>query len=124
MIKGNGVDIVQVCRIASAVERHGLGFVRRILNTDEFAQYNLQKKSIHFLAKRFAAKEAISKALGTGMRQGVCWHDIAIINDSHGKPHVRLHGQAQAIAERQKINQWHLSLSDEKDYVIAFVIAD
>ncbi|MDM7485998.1 MAG: holo-ACP synthase, partial [Vibrio metschnikovii] len=75
-----------------------------------------------FLAKRFAAKEAAAKALGTGIANGVTFHDFQITNDAQGKPHLTLHGRAQQLAEAMQVTSIHLSLSDERHYAVATVI--
>lgn len=124
MIKGIGVDLVQVNRIQRLLDKLADKFARRILTPQEFKAYQQKQQPAHFLAKRFAAKEAVAKALATGIAQGISWQDIRVMNDVAGKPSVVLNGRAAEIAAQQQISAWHLSLSDEKDHVIAFVIAE
>lgn len=124
MIKGIGVDTVRLERIRHSVDRFGSRFVQRILNPEEQSIYRQHSRAISFLAKRFAAKEAMVKALGVGFRHGLSWQDISIRSDSLGKPFIVLSGQAKTIAEKKDIRHCHLSLSDEKDSAIAFVIAE
>jgi holo-[acyl-carrier protein] synthase len=79
------------------------------------------------LAARFAAKEAVSKALGVGMRtlsqRGIAWHEAEVVRDASGKPAVRLHGRAAQIAQQLQLTQWSISLTHERDHAIAFVVA-
>lgn len=121
MITGIGTDIIQLSRIRSALARRGDGLARRLLADSEWQQYQQQADPARFLAKRFAAKEAALKALGTGLRHGIRWHDVAVVNDSDGKPQLVFAGSAaQLLAGRRS----HVSISDEQDYALAFVIID
>ncbi|WP_018625425.1 holo-ACP synthase [Kangiella aquimarina] len=124
MIFGVGTDIVDIERIERSMERHGEKFAERILASVEMEFYQQTKNKINYLAKRFAAKEAVSKALGTGMRQGIDFVQLVIINDEIGKPKVSLEGKAREWAEQQSITTIHLSISDEKKYAVAFAIAE
>lgn len=121
MISGIGTDIVQLTRIRSALGRRGDGLARRLLAENEWQGYQKQPDPARFLAKRFAAKEAALKALGTGLRHGIRWHDVAVTNDGDGKPQLLFAGRAaQILAGRRS----HLSISDEQDYALAFVIIE
>jgi len=116
-----GTDIVEIQRIADALERQGDKFVQRILSESEIADYQARGNSVAFLAKRFAAKEAIAKALGTGIGRGISFQQLVISNNPEGAPQVEL--QANAA---QRLNQLGgtkvlLSLSDEKNYALAYV---
>jgi holo-[acyl-carrier protein] synthase len=122
MIIGIGTDIVEIDRIVGVLSRQGESFVRRILTPTEREQFLSKKDQARFLAKRFAAKEAASKALGTGFRQGVSWQDFEISSDELGRPHLSLSGQAQLILQEKGVSISHLSISDEKHYAIAFVV--
>lgn len=123
-IIGIGTDLVVIERIDAIIQRHGERFVERVLHVNEMQRYRDSSFPARFLAKRFAAKEAISKAIGTGIAEGVALHDIEIVNDALGKPHVRLHGVAsQRMAERGA-SQCHLSLSDERDHALAFAVLE
>ncbi|ACV26179.1 holo-ACP synthase [Kangiella koreensis] len=124
MIFGVGTDIVDIERIARSVERNGDKFAERILAPVEIELYQKTKNKINYLAKRFAAKEAVSKALGTGMRQGIDFAQLIISNDEIGKPQVNLESKALAWAEQNKITKIHLSISDEKKHAVAFAIAE
>ena len=117
-----GTDILKVDRIDEVVGRLGDRFVRRILTEAEWAEYRASKQSNRLLAKRFAAKEAIAKALGTGIGRGVSWQDIQIEHDDNGAPLVRLSGGASGVAPRRGGARVELSLADELDYVVAFAV--
>lgn len=114
-----GVDIVEIERVEAAVERWGERFLRRVYTPEEIAYCQGRMPEI---AVRFAAKEAISKALGTGMR-GIGWREMEILGDERGKPLVLLHGQAKARAEELGLSEWAISLSHSRDYALAFVVA-
>ena len=114
-----GVDIIEIERIRSALARWGERFLRRVYTSPEVA-YSAGKAPE--LAVRFAAKEAVSKALGTGMH-GVAWREIEIIPDRRGKPHLRLHGRALARAEELGLSEFSVSLSHSHELAIAFVVA-
>ena len=124
MIAGIGTDIVEVRRMYDALERRGDRLARRLLSDAELAEYHASNDPARFLAKRFAAKEAILKALGTGLRDGIRWTHMGVGHDQRGRPQVRLAGAAAAVALAQGIGAWHLSLSDEQAYVLAFAIAE
>lgn len=123
MIAGVGCDIIEVERIAQALERHGDRFLTRVFAPGEIAEcWPSAEQRCRRLAARFAAKEAVLKALGTGLR-GVSWLEIEVVKDNLGKPSVRLTGRAAAVAEAQGVTQLHLSLSHCKDYAMAQVVA-
>ena len=115
-----GTDILKVARIEAVVERQGERFVRRILTPREQEEYAGHSQANRLLAKRFSAKEAVAKALGTGIGRGVSWQDICILHDDNGAPRVELSGGAAAVARSLGGSAVLLSLADEKDYVIAF----
>lgn len=121
MIIGIGTDIVQIERIKQALDRQGDRFAARILCPSELTIFHHQSQSVHYLAKRFAAKEAASKALGTGIGR-VSWQDMSISNDLNGAPIITLGGAAQRRMEEVKARQISISLSDEVDYAVAFVV--
>ena len=114
-----GVDIIEIERIARVLERWGERFLRHVYTPDEVA---ICRGRVPELAVRFAAKEAISKALGTGML-GVCWPEMEVLPDPLGKPLVRLHGRAAARAEYLGLGQFAVSLSHSRDYAMAMVVA-
>jgi holo-[acyl-carrier protein] synthase len=117
-----GTDILKVARIDEVLARLGNRFVRRILTLQEQEEYHASKQPGRFLAKRFAAKEAIAKSLGTGIGRGVSWQDIQIEHDAHGAPRVRLLGGAQRVAGDRGGVRVELSVADEIDYVVAFAV--
>jgi holo-[acyl-carrier protein] synthase len=117
-----GTDILRVERIDEVVQRLGDRFVRRILTPVEREEYLASKQSNRLLAKRFAAKEAIAKALGTGIGRGVSWQDLQIEHTSAGAPLVRLSGGAAAVAAERGGSRIELSLADETEYVVAFAV--
>lgn len=114
-----GVDIIEIERIEAVWRRHGERFLQRVYTPAERAYC---RGRVPELAARFAAKEAISKALGTGMR-GIAWKEMEILGDERGKPLVRLHGQARARAEELGLSEFAISLSHSRDYAVAFVMA-
>lgn len=119
-----GVDIIELDRIRRVVERHGERFLARIYTPEEIARY---RDYLPELAARFAAKEAVSKALGVGLNHisahGVGWQEVEVLPDPLGKPVVRLTGRAQELADRQGLREWAISLSHGRDYALAFVVA-
>ncbi len=121
MIVGIGADIVRVARVEGALQRHGERFARRVLSSEEWLEYGAEKRPARFLAKRFAAKEAAVKALGTGFREGVTLGDIAVVHDRRGKPGLSFTGRAAEVARELGVGETHLSIADEQDYAVAFV---
>lgn len=115
-----GVDIIEIARIQKATRRWGERFLHRIYTEPEL---RLCRKKPSRLAGRFAGKEAVMKALGTGAR-GVSWREIEILAEPSGKPLVRLYGKAQAHADGLGLGQLAISLSDSKEYAIAFVVGE
>jgi holo-[acyl-carrier protein] synthase len=121
VIFGIGTDIVQVSRIATLFDHYGERFPRRILTDTEFKEFLARKCSAHFLAKRFAAKEAAAKALGTGLGQGVQFCHIGVAHTAQGQPILEWQGRANELVQAYGINQALLSLADEREYALAFV---
>lgn len=121
-IAGIGTDLVEIARLASALERHGERFGDRILGPEERAEWRQGGCSARFLAKRFAAKEAAAKALGTGFRNGVRFADIQVVHDALGKPYLKFAAVAAARAAALGVLRSELSISDERAYALAFVI--
>jgi holo-[acyl-carrier protein] synthase len=115
-----GVDLVEIARISRAVERWGQRFLRRVWTERELA---LCRGRLPELAARFAAKEAVSKALGTGMADGITWLDIEVLSDLSGKPVLYLHGEARRRAARLGLDSWAISLSHSAHLACAFVVA-
>jgi holo-[acyl-carrier protein] synthase len=124
MIIGIGTDIIETSRILALLEKHSGSFAKRILSEEELDKYDAQNIKAKFLAKKWAAKEAISKALGTGFTQGVSFADITIEHNEQGKPLVLLVGKTKKYADSIGIKKWSISISDEKHYALAFVIAE
>ena len=124
MIAGIGTDIVCIARMAKNIQRYGVRFAERILHPDEYAEFQTTTRQAHFLAKRFAAKEAAAKAMGTGFRDGVNLKDIYVKHDSYGKPVLQFAGHSALILTQTAVCAWHLSLSDEDDYAVAFVVLE
>lgn len=122
MIHGIGTDIVRIGRVQAVLDRHGTAFARRILHADELDEFQASRMPARLLAKRFAAKEALVKALGTGLRDGVILPDIAIDHDAAGQPRVRYQGRVGELVRGAGISGSMLSLSDEQDYVVAFAV--
>ncbi len=126
MIFGIGVDIVQITRIEKAMEKHGDKFAKKILSETEFKEYleyesQAANKKINFLAKHFAAKEAFAKALGTGFRDGLTLKQIQLSHNKTGQPVLIITGRAKQKIDKLNIRHYHVSLSDERDHVVAFV---
>ena len=115
-----GVDIIEISRIEKVLERWGWRFLRRIYTE---AEIKLTRSKPSSLASRFAAKEAVMKTLGTGVN-GVSWREIEILADHRGKPLVCLYGKAQDRAEELGLSQLSVSLSDSREYAVAFVIGE
>ena len=121
MIFGIGTDIVHVERMRKNLEKHGDDFAQRILTDAEFIEFENKKDKAAFIAKRFAAKEAAVKAMGTGFSQGLSLHHIGVTHDEAGKPILEFIETAEVFLTNNKIKQSHLSLADERDYAVAFV---
>jgi holo-[acyl-carrier protein] synthase len=121
MIYGIGTDIVRIQRIDKNLQRYGERFASRILSDDEFEGFKASPRKAHFLAKRFAAKEAAAKALGTGFRGGLSLRDISVTHDELGKPVLNFSPKGQEQLKTRHIGGTHLSISDEHDYAVAFV---
>lgn len=122
-IVGHGIDIIEIARIARMVDDHGERFLRRCFTADECLYAVDKARRIEHLAGRFAAKEAIFKALGTGLSDGIGWTDAEVRRDPTGQPRVTLRGRAAEIAGRRRINQWWLSISHIKTHAVASAIA-
>jgi len=121
-ILGVGMDIVETKRIAESIERFGDRFLRRVFLEGEVA-YSRSMKFPHLhLAARFAAKEAISKAFGTGIGRELGWRDMEIVRESNGAPRVQLHGRAEAYAKARGVRAVHISLSHTAEYGSASVV--
>ncbi|MDH4284252.1 MAG: holo-ACP synthase [Gallionellaceae bacterium] len=124
MIFGIGADIVSVARIEAACARHGPAFAERILSSQEMAEYAKQAHPARFLSKRFAAKEALGKAAGQGLRHPVSLHNITVSHDHLGKPIFVFEGELAAYLQQLGVGRHHLSISDEKENAVAFVVLE
>ena len=122
MIYGIGTDIVELSRIKKTYMRFGEKFTNRLLMPEEQSMYLQSRNPIRFLAMRFAAKEAIVKAMGTGFSNGIWIRDTGIINDKLGKPLVIFSSRGQAVCKKLGIGESHISLSDEAGLILAFSI--
>ncbi len=124
MIFGTGTDIIEIKRIESSIARSE-AFVNKIFTEAEQVYCKGQKAGIfQSYAARYAAKEAVFKALGTGYRYGMAFREIEVINDKLGKPEVTVYGKVKAFVQEQKITNIHISLSHIKEMALAFVILE
>lgn len=123
-IVGIGTDIVEIARIEAATARSGDRLARRVLSDSEWKIWETHQQQVRFLAKRFAVKEAASKALGTGIRNGLAFEQFEVYNDELGKPKLRLLGAAAERAQRLGVRHIHVTLADERHYACATVIAE
>ncbi|MEQ9461623.1 MAG: holo-ACP synthase [Phycisphaeraceae bacterium] len=123
IVLGHGVDLTEVSRVLDLIEKHGESFLERCFTQAEAEYASDSKRFGEHLAARFAAKEAVLKALGTGLTSGISWQDIEVIRSPLGKPNVRLSGRAHDIAAELGITDWHLSLSHTAGLAMASVIA-
>ena len=122
MVKGIGTDLIEIARVEEAVQRYGDRFVDRVLTSEEKQRFDRSKQPVAFLAKRWAAKEAAAKALGTGIGSSAGFHDFSVENDELGAPKLMLSGNAAKTASIKGVEQTHISLSDEQHYALAFVV--
>jgi holo-[acyl-carrier protein] synthase len=124
-ILGHGIDIVETARIRKMVEDHGQHFLDRVFTPAEQA-YCAQssKRQYEHLAARFAAKEAVLKALGTGWRGGIAWTDIELVRETSGQPRIVLTGECHRIAGEMGIVRWHVSVSHVETTATASAIAE
>jgi len=124
MTLGVGIDIIEVARIASSYEKFGERFVNRILLPGEIAYCLSYKKPAPFLAARFAAKEAISKAFGTGIGAQLGWQDMEIRRKKSGEPFVVLHGKGEKLFKSRKAKRLLVSLSHTQNYAAATAVLE
>ena len=124
MIYGNGIDIIDIKRIRRVIRKYGNRFKKKCFSDNEIERSDKRLNSVESYAKRYAAKEACAKALGTGLARGVFWKDIEVVNNQYGKPFIKLHGKAKDIfrnMDKASDTKIEVSLSDEKKYAIANV---
>jgi holo-[acyl-carrier protein] synthase len=120
---GIGIDVVEVARIASAIERHGEPFLAKLFSSAERAYCDSRKDAAMHYAARFAAKEAVSKALGTGIGGQASWLDLEVVHDSAGAPKLLLSGAAAEFSEHHGITEIQISLTHARDYAAANAVA-
>ena len=128
MIYGIGTDLIQISRIEAALGRHGDRFAEKILGPEELEKYRRRKakveaRGIRFLATRFAAKEAFSKALGLGMRMPMTWRAMQTLNAPSGRPVAVTSGVLKEFMEKNGLSA-QVSITDEAEYAVAFVIVE
>ena len=128
MIYGVGTDICDVRRIAETLARRGDRFAERVLGPHEIEVFRarrakVESRGISYLATRFSAKEAFSKAIGTGMHMPMHWRACEIVKAASGKPQIRLHGELAAWFEANRLRA-HVSITDETDYAASFVVVE
>lgn len=128
MIYGIGTDIIRIDRVAAALARHGDRFAERVLGTEELQKYHARKakveaRGLRFLATRFAAKEAFSKAIGLGIHMPMTWRAAQILNAPSGKPIVVTSGKLAEFMQQNGLSA-QVSITDEVDYAVAFVIVE
>ena len=124
MIYGTGIDIIDIKRIRRVIRKYGNRFKKRCFSIAEIKRSENRLNSVESYAKRYAAKEACAKALGTGLARGVFWKDIEVVNNQYGKPFIKLHGKAKDIfrnMDKASDTKIEVSLSDERKYAIANV---
>jgi len=122
-IIGIGTDIVECLRIAQMIERHGELFLNRVFTTNEIGYCSARKASTQHYAGRWAAKEAVLKAMGTGWAKGIKWVDIEVRHDQSGRPTIALGGGARETCERLGIAEMHISLSHCRTFATAYAVA-
>ena len=128
MIYGFGTDICDVRRIRASVERHGERFAKKILSDGELATYRARiarwpDRGVSYLATRFSAKEAFSKAIGIGMRMPMTWRSCEVAKAASGKPEIVLHGTLKVWFEARNLTA-HVSVTDETNYAASFVVVE
>ena len=128
MIYGIGTDICDVRRIAATLARRGERFAERVLGPHEIGVFRLRRakveaRGVSYLATRFSAKEAFSKAIGLGMRSPMTWRECEIVNAASGKPQIRLHGELAAWFDARGLRA-QVSITDETDYAASFVVVE
>jgi holo-[acyl-carrier protein] synthase len=128
MIYGIGTDVCDIRRIRASLERHGDRFAQKILSDAEFATYKARGKrwpdrAVNYLATRFSAKEAFSKAVGLGMRMPMTWRHCEIAKAPSGKPEIVLHGELKTWFEARELTA-HVTVTDETDYAASFCVVE
>jgi holo-[acyl-carrier protein] synthase len=124
MIYGVGTDIIEIARIEKALGRFGERFALRILCEPELRRFRAHRQPANYLAKRFAAKEAFTKALGTGIHAPANWHGVWVVNLRSGKPALEYSAALRELVESRGVRRAHVSLSDERAFAMATVILE
>jgi len=124
MIQGIGIDVVEVARLRASVERRGERFLRRVFTPEEVAFCTSRPRRYEHLAARFAAKEAVLKALGTGLSGGASLLEVEVVHTAEGRPAVRLHGRTQDLARSLGVGRIHLSLTHTEHLAVAQALAE
>jgi holo-[acyl-carrier protein] synthase len=124
MIYGIGTDIVEIARVGKVLARYGERFAERILCEPELTRFRAHRQPVAYLAKRFAAKEAFTKALGTGIHAPANWHGVWVVNLRSGQPKLEFTPALAALLAQRGVGRCHLSLSDERAFASATVILE
>ena len=124
MIYGVGTDLIEIGRVARALQRFGERFAQRILCEPELKRFREHRQPVAYLAKRFAAKEAFTKALGTGIHAPANWHGVWVVNLRSGKPALEFSAPLKILLQAKKIRSSHLSITDEREIASATVILE
>jgi holo-[acyl-carrier protein] synthase len=124
MIYGVGTDIVEIARVTRVLTRYGERFAERILCPPELVRFRAHRKPVAYLAKRFAAKEAFTKALGTGIHAPANWHGVWVVNLRSGQPALEYTTALATLLQQRGVGRAHVSLSDEREFASATVILE
>ncbi len=122
MVVGNGIDIIEIERIKSAIDKWGPQLLKKIFTDEEIRYSEAKSSSAQHFAARFASKEAVLKAFGGNGSSQFRWRDIEILNDPSGKPRVRLLGKARQLKEKEKIDEIIISISHTRNHAVASVV--
>jgi len=124
VIYGVGTDVVEIERIRKALSRWGDRFAQRVLCEPELKRFRAHRVPANYLAKRFAAKEAFAKALGTGIKAPANWHGVWVTKQASGKPQLQFSEPLKKVLSSRGISGWHVSLADERGVAVATVILE
>ena len=124
MIYGIGIDVIEPHRVARLIDKYGERFTRRVLTPQEWPAYEKTVRPVLFIANRFAAKEAFSKALGTGIHAPANWHGVWVVNHRSGKPQLEFSAALAELLRSRGIRRSHLTLTDERGMAAATVILE
>lgn len=124
MIIGIGSDLVEINRIEQMLKRFPKRFLERVFSEHERHIAQMKLNPAAYLAKRFSAKEAFLKAIGLGLREGISWPDIGVVNDAMGRPHFQIQGRAHVVLQSLGATRIHLSLTDTQSLAMAYVVIE